>query len=156
MARDISPSTMRLRVAGVILLCAVCVGLMSCVERGASGGTTSSNMTFGVLAGDDQNGQSITLHPGQTLLVTLASTYWSIAGSSNANVLAAIGAPTTSPAPTGTCPVAGSGCGVVSETFRAVAVGTAQVTASRVSCGEAMRCTGANGHYQVTVHVLAA
>jgi hypothetical protein len=61
-----------------------------------------------------------------------------------------------SPAPLPTCPVAGSGCGTVAQEFRAVAPGMAQVTASRVSCGEALRCGDAAGHYQLTVEVTAA
>jgi hypothetical protein len=109
-----------------------------------------------IRAGDDQNGKSITLQPGQTLLVMLSSTYWSFQGSSNPQVLAAVGAPTASPAPRSTCPVIGTGCGTVSEMFRAVAAGTVQVTASRVSCGEAMGCTSATANYQVTVHVADA
>jgi hypothetical protein len=98
---------------------------------------------------------SLTLPAGQTLLVTLASTYWSFQGSSNPQVLVSLGGPVVSPAPMGTCPVAGSGCGTISQEFRAVAPGTAQVTASRVSCGEASRCVGASGRYQLTVEVTA-
>jgi hypothetical protein len=95
----------------------------------------------------------MTLHPGQTLTVTLCSTYWSLQGTSNPQVLVPVGAPVTSPR--NGCPV-GSGCGTVAEAFRAVGLGTAQVTASRSSCGEAMGCTSATGTYRLTVTVVGA
>jgi uncharacterized Zn-binding protein involved in type VI secretion len=97
---------------------------------------------------------SITRHPGQTLLVTLGSTYWTIQGSSNSLVLAPVGAAVTSPQPFSAPP--GSGCGTVSQEFRADKYGTAQVTASRVSCGEAMGCVGPTGQYQLPVQGTAA
>jgi len=137
----------------VVLCCAVCLCLASC---GQSLGTPASSPAVNVRAADAQNGSSLTLRAGQTLLVTLASTYWSFQGTSNPQVLVPVGGPVVSPAPSPTCPVAGSGCGTVAQEFRAVAPGTAQVTASRVSCGEALRCGDAAGHYRLTVEVTAA
>ena len=136
----------------VAAYCAACLCLASC---GQPVGTLSTRPSVTIRAADAQNGTSMTLHVGQTLLVTLASTYWSFQGSSNPQVLVVVGGPVVSPAPFATCPVAGSGCGTASQEFRAVAPGTAQVTASRVSCGEALRCGGASGHYQLAVVVTA-
>lgn len=107
----------------------------------------------GIQAGDSMNGKSVTLHPGQSLEVMLSSTYWTFQGSSNSQVLVAVNTPIASP---GSCRTTGSGCGTVTMTFRAVGPGTAQVTASRVSCGEALRCGSADGHYQLTVKVAAS
>jgi hypothetical protein len=135
-----------LRRAAVAACCVIGLVLASC-------GAASSSTPESVQAGDAQNGRSVTLHQGQTLVVTLASTYWSFQGSSNPKVLALVGTPVATP---GSCSPPGSGCGTVSQTFRAVGAGTAQVTASRVSCGEALRCTGSAGHYQLTVQVTAA
>lgn len=45
------------------------------------------------------------------------------------------------------------GCGTTSALFKAVKAGTATVSANRVSCGEARRCVGAEGQYQLTVVV---
>ena len=100
----------------------------------------------------------MTLHSGQTLTVTLCSTYWTFQGNTNPQVLALVGVPIVSPAPLDkhTCAAAGSGCGTVSAEFRAVGIGTTQITASRVSCGEAMGCVGASGLYQLAVKVTAA
>jgi hypothetical protein len=88
------------------------------------------------------------------LLVTLGSTYWTIQGSSDSRVLAPAGKVVTSPESCSAPP--GSGCGTVSQEFRAASSGTAQVTASRVSCGEAMRCIGPAGQYQLTVQVTSS
>ncbi len=107
-----------------------------------------------IQAGDNQNGKSVTMHPGQTLLVTLGSTYWTIQGSSDSLVLAPVDKAVTTPQSCSAPP--GSGCGTVSQEFRAVRAGTAQVTASRVSCGEAMRCVGPAGQYQLTVQVTSS
>jgi hypothetical protein len=94
------------------------------------------------------------MHPGQTLMVTLGSTYWTIQGSSDSQVIAPVGAAITTPQSCSAPP--GSGCGTVSQEFRAVKSGTAQVTASRVSCGEAMRCVGPAGQYKLTVQVTSS
>ncbi|HEY7342848.1 MAG TPA: hypothetical protein VH591_18390 [Ktedonobacterales bacterium] len=107
-----------------------------------------------IQAGDNQNGTSMTMRPGQTLMVTLGSTYWTIQGSSDSQVLESVGAAVTSPQSCSAPP--GSGCGTVSQEFRAVRAGTARVTASRVSCGEAMRCVGPAGQYQLTVQVTSS
>lgn len=131
---------------------AICICLASC---GLAWTGTTSGPADSIRAGDAQNGKSITLHPGQTLIVTLSSTYWSFQGSSNPQIVASVGAPVASPAPFDQHGVPGSGAGSVSQEYRAVASGTAQVTASRVSCGEAMKCVGASGQYQLTVRVTA-
>ncbi|HEX5546267.1 MAG TPA: hypothetical protein VFX24_02600 [Ktedonobacterales bacterium] len=129
-------------------MCMVC--LASCALPWQGSPSPSSN----IQAGDNQNGKSVTLHPGQTLLVTLGSTYWTIQGSSDSRVLAPAGKVVTSPESCSAPP--GSGCGTVSQEFRAASSGTAQVTASRVSCGEAMRCIGPAGQYQLTVQVTSS
>ncbi len=88
------------------------------------------------------NGGTVALHRGDTLTVTLHSTYWTIDGSSDPAVLAARGPQTTQAEPPSSrrC-VPGQGCGTVTRSFTAAADGTADVGASRTSCGEALRCT---------------
>jgi hypothetical protein len=132
----------------VCIMCLAC--LASCALPWQGQGSPSSD----IQAGDSQNGKSVTMHPGQTLLVTLGSTYWTIQGSSDSLVLAPVDKAVTSPQSCSAPP--GSGCGTVSQEFRAVESGTAQVTASRVSCGEAMRCVGPAGQYQLTVQVMSS
>jgi hypothetical protein len=48
------------------------------------------------------------------------------------------------------------GCGTVRRDFHAVRLGTATLIATRSSCGEAMRCTGDQGRFTVTVRVVPA
>ena len=99
---------------------------------------------------DRQDGSSVTLHAGDRLRVVLASTYWMFQPSSESTVLRADGPPVTR-AKSGCLP--GEGCGTVSVTYTALRPGTAKVTATRASCGEAMACTGAQGAYVVRVKV---
>lgn len=101
------------------------------------------------LAGDAENGTTVNLHVGDRLALTLHSTYWTISGSTNSRVLTAEGPEAVSPAPGGCVP--GGGCGTVTMTFDVIGTGSADVTASRVSCGEAMLCTGTQGSYKITV-----
>ncbi len=100
---------------------------------------------------DHVNGQTIDLQQGQVLHVVLSSTYWRIHGSSDSAVLSQLSGPTTLPQQSGCVP--GQGCGTVTASYRAVAAGQAQVTASRGTCGEALGCTGANSQFVVYVVV---
>ena len=103
-----------------------------------------------VAVADANDGQTVTLHPGNHLQVVLASTYWQFQPSSDPSVLRAEGSPATSPSP-GCVP--GAGCGTAAATFTAVAPGHATIVATRTSCGEAMLCQGSAGHYQIEVVV---
>jgi hypothetical protein len=95
-------------------------------------------------------GSTVHLYVGQKLKVVLGSTYWSIKPSSNPRSLAQIGV--VKVLPRAGC-VTGAGCGTVTALFRAVAPGSAAVTASRGSCGEALGCTKGSGNFNVAVRV---
>ena len=100
--------------------------------------TTSAHVT----ASEAQSGSTLTLQRGDTLTVTLHSTYWTIDGSSDSAVLTAQGpAVTQGDPPSSHRCVPGGGCGTVTQNFAAVGTGTADVTANRTTCGEALRCT---------------
>jgi len=98
---------------------------------------------------DRDNGTTVKLHVGSRLRVVLSSTYWSVDPSSNPEVLRSNGASTIDPQMGGCVP--GAGCGTVTATFTATATGSAIVTATRTTCGEALACTGSNGHYTIAV-----
>jgi hypothetical protein len=104
-----------------------------------------------ITASDGDNGGTLSLNPGQRLRVVLDSTYWTFNESSNPQVLRLDGQPSVSPQPSGCVP--GAGCGTTTATYVAVSDGTAVVTATRTSCGEAEGCTGASGQYSVQVVV---
>ncbi len=103
------------------------------------------------MIGDSANGTTVTVSVGDRLQVSLASTYWSFDPVSNPGVLGLQAPPQTVPCPTRTIP--GSGCGTVTVTYAATASGTSVVAAHRESCGEALRCTGSEGTFTVTVVV---
>jgi hypothetical protein len=103
-----------------------------------------------VSAGDAQNGQSVKVHTGDVLRVTLDKTAWTFAPSSDPSVLEQQGDQVV--APTGGC-FPGMGCGTTTARYKALKPGTTIVNASRLSCGEARRCVGAEGIYQLTVVV---
>jgi hypothetical protein len=134
--------------AGLCAMSTACDGLFG---HGAPVATTSPRATAAITASDAENGGTIIVRIGDRLTVTLHSTYWSFAGSSNADVIAPDGLPTVSPMPSGCVP--GQGCGKVVAAFDAIAVGTSEITATRITCGEALRCTGSAGSYRVTVVV---
>jgi hypothetical protein len=145
---------MRRDKAGAVRLAvgATAVGLVLALGAVASvsvGATLHGNRVVTVGFGD--KGSTVNLRVGETLRVVLDSTYWSIKPSSNANVLAARGVPVVAPRLVGCVP--GQGCGTTTALFRALAPGVASISASRASCGEAMRCTLGNGSFKVTVRV---
>ncbi len=101
-------------------------------------------------ATETDNGRTVALRPGQRLEVALASTYWQLQRLSS-TVLRLDSGPFVRPRPSGCVP--GAGCGTVIATYVAVAPGSAEVVATRTSCGEAMGCTGATGRYLLHVVV---
>ena len=103
-------------------------------------------------ASDAENGQSVSIHVGEILRVTLRTTAWTFAAPSDPSVLKEEGDTVVSPAPMGAC-LPGMNCGITTAQFRALKAGTSTVSASRLSCGEARRCVGAEGVYQLTVIV---
>ena len=155
---------MRARVLATVVLAAAGFTLAACAATPTStptaGGSTTQAApptTVGahhVSAGDADNGHTITIAVGDQLQVTLHSTYWHFDPATSGTALRAAGEPNTTASPTGPsnsrC-VPGEGCGTVTAMYDAAAPGTADVTASRTSCGEARGCTGNQGSYRLTV-----
>ena len=99
---------------------------------------------------DNSRGTTVQAHLGDDIAVTLHSTYWQL-GAPSGNVLVQSGAPTSDAGGPSCSPVPGSGCGTVHADYRVARAGTTEIKASRTSCGEAMRCTGDQGTWSVTV-----
>jgi hypothetical protein len=89
---------------------------------------------------------------GATVKLVLHNTYWAVHDSPDPSVLAMAGQPVYSGAGAVKC-IPGTGCGTVTATFKAVAPGSARISADRSSCGEALECTGGAGTFEVTVVV---
>lgn len=90
------------------------------------------------------------VHVGARVELLLHSDYWMVHGSSQPAVLRQDGPTVTLPGPR--C-VPGGGCKPVMTLFTALQAGSAVITASRTSCGEAMACVGDQGSFEVTVTV---
>jgi hypothetical protein len=131
------------RLVIVLLAAGLAVGLGAC-------GQSLSELKVD----DTKNGQSVQVHVGDTVKVTLGSTYWTFDQSSDPLVLKELGDQVVTPDPMGSC-LPGMGCGVTTAWYKALSAGSATASASRVSCGEARRCVGNQGAYRVTVVVSA-
>jgi hypothetical protein len=97
------------------------------------------------------NHTTVRVAVGSRVEVLLHSSYWMDFASSQSAVLRADGPARVLPA-TQTC-VPGGGCRPVLATFTATGAGTAVLSASRTTCGEALACGLANSRYQVTIVV---
>jgi hypothetical protein len=132
------------RAAGLSAFAILTLALLAC---GSTGQPPAE-----LAAGDSQNGQSVQIRAGEVLRVTLDTTAWTFAPPSDQSVLQPQGEAVVSPVPKGQC-FPGMNCGTTTARFKAMKAGTASVTATRLSCGEARRCVGAEGQYQVSVIV---
>jgi hypothetical protein len=104
-----------------------------------------------VQVGDQSNGQTVTLRPGDHLTVVLHSTYWQFNAPSDTGVVAADGDPVYAGQPN--CGPPGSGCGTATAHYTAGHDGTAVVSAHRETCGEALRCAPDQSRWSVKVNV---
>jgi hypothetical protein len=137
-------------IIAVALALTACSGAVA-TTRSATPRATRSAAPGSTVTVDETASGAVSLRVGQQLIIDLHSTYWMVQGSSNPPVLTMDGAVVVSPSPDGCVP--GQGCGTVTADFHAIAPGDAVVNASRTSCGEALRCTGGQGTFRLTVHV---
>jgi hypothetical protein len=120
---------------------------------GSSRGPGSGGRAAITVARDNANGTILHMRVGERLELTLSSTYWQVHGSSAPAVLRQNGRGTVLPRPS-TCPaIPGLGCAPIRVLFTAIAPGTAVVSASRTTCGEALRCAPDQRHFSLTVVV---
>ena len=99
---------------------------------------------------DTANGSTLYAHVGDTVRVTLHSTYWemdppatSALRASDTAVAASLG------------PIPGTGTGTVVTSYLIVHSGSAKITAHRTSCGEALLCPPDMRTYVVSIAVAA-
>jgi hypothetical protein len=123
-------------------------------------GVNSAQATISTRTLTEKNAAKIVaVKLGGRVVLSLHSMYWHLTMPPKGASLTSKGAPILKPifpgptAPMG-CRIAGSGCGTQTWKFAATKVGLTHLTASRTTCGEAMKCTGANGRFEVTVKVL--
>ncbi|MEZ0067434.1 hypothetical protein ABIA32_003447 [Streptacidiphilus sp. MAP12-20] len=153
------PFVVAVTAAGAISLATVLTGCASSTPISVSSQSTPvtpGTPTTGavVKVGASDKGRTVTVHQGQRVALVLTGGYWQVQGSSAPAVVRQDGGSSyLSPSPAGCAP--GVGCRPQETDFTALTVGTAKLTASRTSCGEARRCTGDQGSYAVTINVTA-
>jgi hypothetical protein len=103
--------------------------------------------------GDTANGTTVHVRVGDTVRVTLHSTYWQMDPPSTSALKASDSAVSASPPGPGNVP--GSGAGTVVTSYLIVHSGAAKITAQRTSCGEAMLCPPNMRSYVVTLSITA-
>lgn len=113
---------------------------------------SSSSSAAAITVSEAENGTTLTVDRGADVIVVLHSTYWQFQQASAPKVLVQA-APVVQGDPPNRAGVPGSGKGIARESYHAQAAGTATITATRTSCGEAMRCTAGQGLYRITVVV---
>jgi FtsP/CotA-like multicopper oxidase with cupredoxin domain len=100
---------------------------------------------------ESSKGQTIRVNVGDTVRLTLHSTYWQLDPPSGSAVQAGPSDVVGSPAP-----IPGTGAGTVTTSYLAKAAGTAVIAARRTSCGEAMGCAPDQASFTVTLTVNAS
>jgi hypothetical protein len=151
------------RLATAVATVACAAAMAGCAASGGAVGgpsiqdTTATNAAIGSLVQVDEtaNNTTVRVPVGARVRLLLHSDYWTVRGSSSPDVLAQDGPTNQLPRTSRGCPP-GVGCNPLETFFAARAPGTAVVSATRTTCGEAMRCTGSQGSYQVTVVVTSA
>ncbi len=109
----------------------------------------SDGVSGTVTAGESDNGRTIMLSVNDELVVRLNSTYWQFVVPAPGGAVVSLGPQEVKASAPGSGCVPGAGCGTVTAMFRAVAPGQVTVSADRTSCGEALRCVGAEGTYRL-------
>lgn len=151
-----APTVVRLGAA----LAAVALALTGCAATNPSNdhprrpSVVSSDLHPGgrrVSVGGSDNGRTVAVTVGDVVSLRLASTYWQLAPAAPAAVLRTDSRATLA-GPARSC-VPGQGCGFAVAAFTAVAPGRATISASRTTCGEALRCSPAQSRYRLTVLV---
>jgi hypothetical protein len=123
------------------------------------GAYVPSSAASNLVINQNSNHKSFTTKRGSTLTLSLNSTYWTIAPKGAGSVVTSVGKEKVKAilpgpnAPTG-CKIAGMGCGTVTMHFKAMKIGRTLITASRVSCGEALLCSPAQKTFSIKVVVV--
>jgi hypothetical protein len=128
----------------------------ACASAAGTPGTGSTGSPRVIAVHDNANGKTISARVGDTVELTLSSSYWNVAGSSTSRVLRQDGAATPLPRPSDCPPVPGLGCVPIRVKFTALTNGTALIKASRTTCGEALKCVKQATRFTLTVIVRPA
>jgi hypothetical protein len=139
--------------AATAVVCA-CVVAACSVSNAAPVRTRQASPRNGKIVLDERaNGRTVRVSRGSAITVTLHSTYWSF-GAPTGHALAETTTPSTTPATPGAGGCVPGACGgAVTAFYAAVARGAALIHASRVTCGEALRCAAGQRRFAVRIIV---
>jgi hypothetical protein len=135
----------------VLMLAAVASAVLAvgCGAAHHASGSSHSPRLF--TEHDHANGKTIHVAVGDKVVLILGSSYWNFLGSSTPAVLRQIGRPRLLHR-SHSCPP-GVGCQPKRALYQAIAAGKAIISAHRLSCGEALACTGSRHRFTLTVIV---
>ena len=132
------------------------VSVMTAAGCGTAASSASGPTAHGpavIVVRDDANGKAVSASAGDRIELILSSSYWRVTGSSAPGVLRQDGSPVLLSRPSSCPDLPGRGCIPVRADFTALTDGQAVITASRSTCGEALRCTPGQTRFTVTVVV---
>lgn len=144
-----------------VVALALCAGLASCAppasgttagppsHAGAARSATPATGLPAISITDRDNGRTLRTTVGQVVTIRLRRTTWTFDKVADVTILRPLGAPVVR---RGRC-APGVGCGSVTLSVRAIAPGTAQVSASRRICGEVLLCRPEQRRFQVVIQV---
>ena len=115
----------------------------------ATGSATSSMLQDGFNVDENSNGKTVTMSVGDTIMLTLHSSYWNLQTPSSVLTLLTHSSNPDFPGKG----VAGTGTGIFTWSYTAAKTGTTKLSASRTTCGEALQCTPDQKNYSITIIV---
>jgi hypothetical protein len=132
------------------------VSIMTSAGCGTAASRASGPVAGGptvIVVRDNANGKAVSTRAGDRIELILSSSYWRVAGSSAPSVLRQDGLPVLLSRPKSCPDIPGLGCIPVRADFTALTNGTAEITAERSACGEALRCKPDQTRFTVIVDV---
>ena len=145
---------MKRQTFGALVSSTVLVPVLVLTGCGSSSGSTAAAGSAGTVSLDEHaNNTTVRVGVGATVRIALHSTYWSPVTSSAPELVEPVGTPTAMATATSPACRPGSGCGTVTTTFLTRGAGSARLTATRTTCGEALLCAPDQRTFTVTVQV---
>jgi hypothetical protein len=135
----------------VLMLAALASAVLAAGCGAAHDGPGSSHSPRTIIQRDHANGTTIHVAVGDKVVLILGSSYWNFLGSSSPAVVRQVGSVRLLRS-SHSCPP-GVGCQPKRALYQAIGPGKAVISAHRLSCGEALACTGSHRNFRLTVIV---
>jgi hypothetical protein len=140
-----------------LITVAAAVSVVSAMTSAGCGAAASHGPVAGgprvIVVRDNAKGKAVSARAGDRIELILSSSYWHVTGVSAPHVLRQDGPPVLLSRPRSCPDIPGLGCIPVRADFTALADGKAVISASRSTCGEALRCQPDQTRFTVVVAV---